>query len=180
MWKGREQFGRSKGKIKGQLWYHASGTLVPSQWENQIILIGGLHILCWWLRSYPQNQVSHSWLEKKQEAAVHPPCLVQAATQHSDCSVKQKNRKKNSESLPTLSLSVSCIKPPTHTKIFSTSAQIQLMGWNPHEAVQKSYADFATLLLLEFTLWNCNGSGMPRYFACLSRLQLLMLMNFCT
>lgn len=63
--KGREQLGRSKGKIKGQLWYHASWMLVPSQWENQIILIGGLHILCCWqFRSWPQNKASHGWLKR--------------------------------------------------------------------------------------------------------------------
>lgn len=55
---------------------------------------------------------------------------------------------KISESLPTLSLSVTCKNPPTHTKIFTTSTQMQLMRWIPHEVVTKSYVELATLMLV--------------------------------
>lgn len=101
----------------------------------------------------------------------HPPLWLQ---------LSNRRNAKSSESLPALSLSVTCIKPPTHTKIFITSAQNQLMRCIPYEVVNKSYVDFATLLSLELIVMNCNGTGMPRYFACLSMLQLLRLMNFCT
>lgn len=91
----------------------------------------------------------------------HPPLWLQ---------LSNRRNAKSSESLPALSLSVTCIKPPTHTKIFTTSAQNQLMRCIPYEVVNKSHVDFATLLSLELTVMNCNGTGMPRYFACLSML----------
>lgn len=92
--KGRKQLGRSKGKIKGKLWYHSSEpwlSLSEKTWSSSL---GSAHLLLLTTQITPSEPSVHSWQEKQQEAAVHPHCLVRVATHHSDCSYRTEESQK--------------------------------------------------------------------------------------
>lgn len=88
--KGRGQPGKSKGKIKGQLWYHPFATLVPSLRKPVYPHWGSAHLLLWMTQIMP-SEPSIPWLAGEAAGSSssptlpgkgsHPPLCLQCQTE---------------------------------------------------------------------------------------------------